>query len=104
MPRSQRLTLPGVVPSWSATSSCDQRRRIRSALSRCLGGTFTVVFITALLSPVGRSTEHRCVIQSLFLLSCHKASGEQQEPLLHENIPLHHSLNATYAQRAPLHV
>src|SRR2546427_2119359 len=101
MPRSQRLTLPAVVPSWSATSSCDQWRRIRSALSRCLEKTCMVVFITTLLSPVARSTEHRCVIQSLFLLSCHQARGEQNEPLLYENIPLHCSLNATHAHRAP---
>src|SRR5207247_277343 len=101
-PRSQRLTLPGVVPSWSATSSCDQRWRIRSVESRCLGGTFTVVYISAPLSPAGRSTENRSAY-SLKCSSCCLATrqGEQLESFLYDNIPSHRSSNATHARRAP---
>jgi hypothetical protein len=40
--------------------------------------------LSALLSPVGPSTENRLVIQAHFLLFCHQAREEEQEPLLYD--------------------
>src|SRR5712692_3146068 len=45
MPRSQRLMLTYVVPMRSATSCCDQSRRLRASLNRQRGIVFGVCII-----------------------------------------------------------
>src|SRR5258708_8135204 len=70
MPRSQRLTLRGVVPMRSATSSCDQPRISRAWCRRALR-TGAAVFILGMIALLSLFVGEACSVGFECFVSTH---------------------------------